>query len=185
MEENKVFTEKKTRAPEKLNEYIRIGSAGGFLLIIGLILLAVGLIVWGFVGRIPVTSTIEGVVVNDPEGFRTCLCLVDVNGSTGLIPEGTPAIVRTIDGKTCNGTVAFMANIAMSEEELRTTFSTEVNPYAYTLSEWILNNLIGDSDYLYAVYIKTEEDLAAYWNQMTEVTIIHSEVQPISFLLRH
>ena len=57
--------EERSKSPEKLNEYIRIGSPGGLILVGALFIVAVALIIWGFIGRIPVTVSVYGTVVGN------------------------------------------------------------------------------------------------------------------------
>ena len=61
VDQEKKPANKKTQSPEKLNEYIRIGSPGGLLFLAGLVMLAAAAIVWGFIGRIPITAVFEGL----------------------------------------------------------------------------------------------------------------------------
>ena len=171
------------RSPEKLNEYIRIGSAGGYLLIAGLILLAAALIIWGFTGRIPVTTTQTGLVVEFKEKSHGCLCFVDVNENIGVIPAGTPASVKMSNGSVYKGSVDYMSKNPLSAEEIRELYGSENNAQLQ-LSDWIFSKLLKDGSYYYMIRINTEEDVAEYWHQLTEVTVVMREVQPISYLIR-
>ena len=63
MEGSELFRKKsieRVSTPEKLNDYIRIGSTGGYMMIAALVIIAAALIIWGFVGKIPVTITEYG-----------------------------------------------------------------------------------------------------------------------------
>ena len=62
---------------EGLDEYIRVSRPSVMVVIISLVLALVAVIVWGFVGTLPVTETITGVVVDsskygeiDPESLE-------------------------------------------------------------------------------------------------------------------
>ena len=171
------------RSPEKLNEYIRIGSLGGFLLIAGLVILAVALIIWGFTGRIPVTTTQTGIVVESKEESNGCLCFVDVNENIRIIPAGTPASVKMADGSVYKGSVDFMSKNPLSAEELRELFGAEYNAQ-FQLSDWMFSKLLKEGSYYYMLRINTEKDIAEYWHQLTAVTVVMREVKPISYLIR-
>ena len=179
----KINTDNTNRSPEKLNEYIRIGSVGGFLLIAGLVVLAAALIIWGFTGRIPVTTTQTGIVVESKEKSNGCLCFVDVNENTGAIPAGTTASVKMANGSVYKGSVDFMSRNPLSAEEIRKMYSAETAAQ-FQLSDWMFSQLLKDGSYYYMLRINTEEDIAEYWHQLTAVTVVMREVQPISYLIR-
>ena len=179
----KINMDNTNRSPDKLNEYIRIGSLGGFLLIAGLVLLAVAMIIWGFTGRIPVTTTQTGIVVESKEESHGCLCFVDVNDNIGVIPAGTPASVKMADGSVCKGSVDFMSENPLSAEELRDLYGAEHNA-KFQFSDWMFSKLLKDDSYYYMIRINTEEDVAEYWHQLTAVTVVMREVRPISYLMR-
>ena len=171
------------KSPEKLNEYIRIGSIGGFLLIAGLVILALALIIWGFNGRIPVTTTQTGFVVESEEKSHGCLCFVDVEENIVGIPAGTPASVKMANGSVYKGTVDFMSKNPMSEEEIRELFGPENDP-KFRLSDWMFSRILNDGSYYYVLRINTEEDIAEYWHQLVTITVVMREVRPISYLIR-
>ena len=49
---------------EELNEYIRVTSPGTIVMIVSLLVLLAALIIWGFVGTLPVTETVTGLVTD-------------------------------------------------------------------------------------------------------------------------
>ena len=171
-------------SPEKLNEYIRIGSAGGYILIAALILLATAIVIWGFAGKIPVTDTEYGVVSGNRHETKLCICFVDVNKNTGMIPEGNGVNVRMADGKTVKGHVQYMAQFPMSSNEIRESFGADSLGTAEAFDEWMLEKLLEDSTYSYFLVVETDEDISGYWHQVADVTIIIDEVRPISFLMK-
>ena len=178
----KINTDNTNRSPEKLNEYIRIGSVGGFLLIAGLVILAAALAIWGFTGRIPVTTTQTGFVVESKEESHGCLCFIDVNENTGIIPAGTPASVKMAGGSVYKGSVDFMSENPISAEEIRTLFGEE-NSAQFHLSDWMFSKTLKDGSYYYVLRINTEEDIAEYWHQLVMITVVMREVRPISYLI--
>ena len=184
MNQEKNPVNKKSHSPEKLNEYIRIGSTGGYLLITGLVILAAALVVWGFAGRIPVIETLAGAVVGTENKSNSCLCFIDVNYNIQTIDEGDPVTVSMMDKKTFSGTVSFAGNIAKSAEDARKMYSLKEDYSPLGLTDWMMDNLLDDSKYIYPVYIQTDEDISDYWHQMAIITVVTNEVRPISYLLR-
>jgi len=69
----KLFREKsleRIENPEKLNDYLRVTSAGVWLVLGTVIVLLAGAVAWGFLGRIH--STVPAAVVTE-DGTSTCL----------------------------------------------------------------------------------------------------------------
>ena len=174
---------KKKQSPEKLNEYIRVGNLGGFLLIIGLVIFAVALVVWGVTGSIPVTTSLSGVVMESSDESHTCLCFVNVSDETESIPEGNPAVVSMADGSTYTGSVKLSDGTVLSTVEILELYSVHANGDDDGLGDWILTSLLGDGQYFYEVVVETEEDISAYWHRLVDVTVVLREVKPISYLL--
>lgn len=58
-------------SPEKLNEYIRVTNPGMWMLLTGIIVLLIGVIIWGYVGSIETWENAK-VFVNDGQPY----CLV-------------------------------------------------------------------------------------------------------------
>ena len=183
MDQDKKPIGHKARSPEKLNEYIRIGSSGGLWLIGGIVLIVAALVVWGFVGSIPATTAQSGVVMQTIVNSRECLCFVDVRDNTGTVPAGNEVTVTMADGSTYKGTVSYMGKIAMSAEEVRSIFSMDALGKALGLEDWLLDDLLGDGSYFYMLDVKTDEDISDYWHQIADVTVVLREDRPISFLL--
>ena len=180
----RVESDDTVRSTDKLNEYIRIGSPGGFIMIASLLIITAALIVWGFVGTIPVTITEYGGVARKYDYTNTCICFVDVHLNTGLIPVGNKATLHMPDGTSYDGHISYMSAFPQSSDELRDLHGPTGESEAGHFSEWVLNYLLEDSAYNYVAYIETEEDISSYWHQVVEVTIITGEVKPISLLMR-
>ncbi len=75
--ENKIYREKSLEQlsePEQLNEYVRVASPGVWFLLSGIILLLIGLIIWGIFGKIT-TTVIAPAEVSD--GKITCYLLAE------------------------------------------------------------------------------------------------------------
>lgn len=174
-------SEDRSRSPEKLNEYIRIGNAGIYILIAALILVVAALIVWGFVGRIPQTTSEYGVITGGEYEGYFCVCFIGVEENTGLLPRGTDVTLRMGDGRTIDGEIVGMTSVPQSSDEIKELLGADGIGFT---NEWAIDYLVGDSVFSYTVTIMTEEDLSVYYNQIVGVTIITDEVKPISFLLK-
>ena len=62
------LTEDKTKetanSREGLDDYVRISSPGIVITIFALVLVTAAVIVWGLIGKLPVTETVTGVVLD-------------------------------------------------------------------------------------------------------------------------
>ena len=140
------------------------------------------LIIWGFVGKLPVTITEYGVVGGDQSATNVCVCFVDVDQNTGVIPEGNQVNIHMADGNSFSGRVVESSTNPQSAEQLKKLYGTIGGVEIF--SDWMLDHLLGDSVYNYFLVIETDEDISAYWRQVVDVTIIIREVQPITLLMR-
>ena len=50
---------------EDLDEYIRVSRPSVVVVIISLLLVLVAVLVWGFIGKIPVNETVTGIVIDN------------------------------------------------------------------------------------------------------------------------
>lgn len=171
-------------SPKKLNEYIRIGSAGGNILIASLLIVALAVIIWGFVGRISVTITEYGVVSGSQSGTKYCICFIDVDKNTGVIQEGNEVNVHLPNGKSVSGKVLYMSHYPQSSEEIHDQFGQNDINTSGVFTDWVLDYLLENSKYSYPMTIETDEDITPYWHQVVDVTIIIGEVRPISLLIK-
>ena len=178
-----IENEERSVSPEKLNECIRVGSTGGFLLVAALIIAAAALIVWGFVGSIPVTVTEQVVIAGSTDASDICVGFVDISKDTGILPEGAEVNIQMPDRNYVKGSVMFMTPEPLSSEEIRELFRPDSDVVTH-LTDWIYNVLLGDSLYSYVIIIQTEEDVSAYWHQVADASFIVGEVSPISLLTR-
>lgn len=178
--------------PEKLNEYIRIGSTGSYFLIGALVLIVVVVLIWGFTGTIPVTTQKHGIIVENREADGV-LCLVDAADNTNLIPEGAKVNFTTADRASHSGHVVYISSVPFSTGEVRNYFLTadtdsrkEVCEEIATVevNEWMLDYILGDGAYHYLLFIASDEKLPDYRNEVVEATITTDEVHPISFLFK-
>ena len=108
-----------SRSPEKLTEYIRIGSPGGIIFIIALALVAAALITWGLAGKIPVTASLQGVVDGDTNDARYITSFVEISSNITGISEGSDVNIVTKDGRQFKGKTLPLSRTPMSSDELR------------------------------------------------------------------
>lgn len=158
----------RVKSPERLDEYIRVASPGIWLMVIALILIFVSVIVWGFVGTIPVSMTQTGAI----DGMSIGL-MVDASKYNGKALVGKEVSFVTIDGTIGKGSVESSSDVPFSSEELKRSLN----------SDFLSANLIS-ADYSYVLNIKPEIDLTGRETELVEVTIITDEVKPISFLMK-
>ena len=83
---DKIFREKSMEqlsAPEQLTGYLRVTGPGVWIVLIGIVVLMVGMLIWGTFGRIISTVTVPAVVEN---GTVECYVLTqDIARETGSV----------------------------------------------------------------------------------------------------
>ena len=169
---------------KNLNEYIRVGSAGGYILIGALVLAVVALLIWGFTGTVPVTFTETGVIAGNSADTHSCLCFVDANENLGVIPTGKAVNIRMPDGRTFSGTMTSYSKMPYSAEELKKMFSESesAGQSGENFSDWVMEKLLDGCNYAYLMEIHTDEDVSDYWHMIVQATVVVGEVRPISLL---
>ena len=88
-----LFREKnleKLESPEKLNDYLRVTSPGVWLVLASVIVLLIGVCIWGIFGRID--STVPAAIITEND---QSICLVPAVALEGVIERRTV----TVDGK--------------------------------------------------------------------------------------
>lgn len=90
----------KVKSPESLDDYIKVSGPGIWLLLIGVVVLLIGVCVWGIFGH--VDSTVP-TVVHVENGTAVCYVAEDhIKGITeGMTVkfDGKEAIIESIDAK--------------------------------------------------------------------------------------
>jgi hypothetical protein len=177
---------------EGLNEYIRVTGPGTLAVILSLLILLVSMIVWGFVGTLPVTETVTGLVIDtgaydkinqtladqllEGEEGILVLCFVDASRYNGqaLKEFGDEVGLKMPDQTTFSGTIETWYQAPVSMEEAKELLFG---------NGWLLEKCVSQ-DYNWLLVIRPKEDLSKYTFTLAEVTILTEEVAPIRFLMK-
>ena len=176
---------------EELNEYIRVTSPGTIVMIVSLLILLAALIIWGFVGTLPVTETVTGLVTDasmydgndrisavlpgNGDGEVRILCFVDASRYNGQAVKEFDDRVRLKmpDQNAFSGTIETRLMEPLSREEAKSLLFD---------NGWALDKCINE-DYSWLVVIRPDKDISKYVLTLTEVTFVTEEVPPIRFLM--
>lgn len=127
----------KISAPESLNDYIRVSNPGVWLLLVAVVVLLIGMCIWGFFGHIdgiiPVNVQVKAdqvtciVKETDVKLVRTGMT-VQADGVTGVITEiGKPASNQVVCEVEVDGTLP--EGIYAAE-----LFADGTHPFAFVLN---------------------------------------------------
>lgn len=163
--------EDRVESPERLNEYIRVANPGTWAMVSGLVLVLVAFIAWGFIGTIPKSVTLKGVV--DESTNYSLDVVVDATQFSGKSLVGKEATYLLPSGAAGKAKVTKATETPLSREEMADVLQ----------SDFLASSLV-DSDYSYILLVQPEEDLSDHGLEIGQVTVITDEVQPVSFLLR-
>lgn len=178
---------------EDLDEYIRVSRPSVLVVILSLLLILAAVLVWGFIGVIPVNETVTGLVIETdvynqyhPDGPPLAdglddekilvFCFIDASRFNGraVADFGEDAIMKMPDQRIFRGKIEAHAIVPISMEE------------AYTVlfeNEWLTGQCV-KQNYNWWLIIRPEEDMTNYAQMLAEVTILTEEVAPISFLMK-
>ena len=81
---------KRLESPEKLNDYLRVTSPGVWIVLAAVIVLLIGVCIWGFFGRIDATVPAAVVTENGKS-----VCMVPKSALDGVIEHRTVAVGGT------------------------------------------------------------------------------------------
>ena len=175
-----------------LDDYIRVSSPGLLIIVGALSLVLVATVVWGFIGKIPVTTTVTGCVV-DSERFAEVqaqsddedpalreghwvVCFVDSSKySADQIEQfGDDVTIAMPDRTTFKGKIEAVSSHPLSRDEARLYLKD---------GEWVAEQCV-TSNYSWGIVVHVHEDISNHLFTTPEVTIITDEVPPIRFLAR-
>ena len=155
--QNNIFREKsmdRVSSPEQLNDYIKVSNPAVWMIISSVIILLVGICVWGVFGKLDTVIKTGGVCQNG-----TACCYVKEADAAKIKATSTVSV----DGK--DYAVASMSNAPVKAGE-------NVDPYILHLGN------IGDNDWVYEVLFS-----APLKNDVYEMNITVDSVSPMSFIL--
>ncbi len=179
---------------DDLDEYIRVSSPGLLIIAGAMTLVLVATVVWGYIGKIPVTTTVTGCVVGDeqlkeeqaqdgnadadgkvPEG-PWIVCFVDSSKYSAEQIEqfGDDVTIKMPDRTTFKGKIEVVSSYPLSRDEARSYLKN---------GEWVAEQCV-NSNYSWGLAVHVHEDISGHLFTTPEVTIITDEVPPIRFLAR-
>lgn len=179
---------------EGLDEYIRVSSPGLLIIVGALSLVLVATVIWGFSGKIPVTLTVTGCVVDSELASRAeasypergaategdqkawVVCYVDSSkySAEQITKFGDNVTIRMPDRTTFKGKIEIVSPNPMSREE--------AGQYLQD-GEWVAEQCVS-SDYSWGIAIRIHDDISDHMFTTPQVTIITDEFPPIRFLAR-
>lgn len=179
-----------------LNDYIRVSSPGLQVIIGALALVVVATVVWGFTGKIPVTITVTGCVVDSQlaaealgqeqgkDGSATdeasqkawVVCYVDSSkySAEQIKRFDDDVTISMPDRTTFKGKIEYVSPYPLSKDEARQYVEN---------SEWVAEQCV-NSDYSWGIAVSVKDDISNHLFTTPQVTFITDEVPPIRFLTR-
>ena len=191
---NDTFSEERDSfsSAENLDEYIRVSKPGTKVVLAALLVVLAAVIVWGIIGKLPVTESVKGLVVNRnveekyyetkgmkaktqiPSGKNLIYCFVDASRFKVIqIREfGEKATIEMPDHKRMTGTIKGQLEIPLSSQECKELLFD---------NEWVTERCV-KTDYSWWLIIEPDCDVTDYEFMLADVTIVTEEVAPISFI---
>lgn len=181
---------------ESLDEYIRVGSPGTRVVVISLFLIFAAVLLWGFVGKLPVTKEEKALIIDqdtvmtlsdgktiealDPTQVKDenigILCFISSSDYSldKLNNFEKKVVIRTPNQEECSGVITSILPVPVSAEVAKT----------YLLgSQWITDQCV-EGDYSWVVIVDPDHDLSAYNYQIANLTFTVEEVSPIQLLIQ-
>ena len=183
----------KKASPDRIDEHLRVGSPGVFILIAALILVVVAFVVWGLTGKLPVTRTTKGFVwtlseeeletlseedrqMYGEDGEKAMvMVLYDSSQYTFKQFNEKTAVIKTAAGYTVECKDMVMTDIPLSR--------AEIEPLISDKSDWLVERIV-DGDYNYVAIYYVDKELKEHMYETVDVTVVVEEIPPIKFLLR-
>lgn len=175
-----------------LDAYIQVSNPGLLIIVGALSLMLIATVAWGFTGKIPVTITVTGCVVDSkivaeakaqsgdagdglPEGSWV-ICYVDSSkySAEQISKFGRDVTIAMPDRTTFKGKIADVTSFPLNRGEAR-LFLGE--------GEWLAEQCV-TSNYSWGIVVNVSDDVSDHLFTTPEVTIITDEVPPIRFLVR-
>lgn len=192
---------------ESLDEYIRVGKPGIYVVLGAMLLVLAAVIIWGLIGKLPVTETVKALAVDTEmvkkyyqngdmkhspniEAYLRMLAKEDIlNNSDQLMfcfIDASRYIYADVE-KFAKQTSMKMADQKNYTGEIAVRvgvpLSREECKEILFENEWVLGKCV-TADYSWPLLITPDTDISDYELMMSDMTIITDEVAPISFLTR-
>jgi len=194
-QEEAVREDSQKASRDGLDDYIRVSSPGLLIIVGALSLVLVATVVWGFTGKIPVTLTVTGCVIDTealseqqgqngdaaddayaiPDGVWIA-CLVDSSkySAEQIVKFGGDVTIAMPDRTTFKGKIEYVTPYPLNRDEVRQYLRN---------SDWVVEQCV-NSDYSWGIAVHVYDDISDHMFTTPQVTIITDEVPPISFLAR-
>ena len=175
-----------------LDAYIQVSNPGLLIIVGALSLMLIATVVWGFTGKIPVTITVTGCVVDSkivaeakaqsgdagdglPEG-SWIVCFVDSSkySAEQISKFGSDVAITMPDRTTFKGKIENVSQFPLNRDEAR-SFLGE--------GEWVAEQCV-TSNYSWGIVIQVSDDVSDHLFTTPQITIVTDEVPPIRFLVR-
>ena len=187
-------TDKRTTSHDGLDDYIRVSSPGLLIIIGALSLVLVATVVWGFIGRIPVTYTVTGCVfdmmfapeigesehtdasASDSSDGVIVFCFIDSSkySADQISKIDEKVTIEMPDHSTFQGTIESHTEYPMSRGQAEVLVNN---------AAWVAETCV-TSDYSWGFSIRVDDDISSHLFATPQVTFVMDEVPPISFLTR-
>ncbi len=178
-----------------LDDYLRAGSPGVLITVCALLLVVAALLIWGFVGTLPVTETVTGFV-GDPEktysqeekseqpildrkaknGDMIVVCFLDASryNMKSIEKISQTATIEMPDQNKFSCKILGFSDVPVSREEAKKFLPD---------SDWLAERCIAQ-EYSWVFALEPEEDISLYEYMLAQVTFQVDNVPPIRFLVR-
>ena len=177
---------------ENLDEYIRVSKPGTKVVLAALLIVLASVLVWGFTGKLPVTETVKGLVVNtetakqhyqgryssfisdiDLDKKDIIYCFIDASRFNVMQVRdfSENAVIEMPDHTRLTGRILANGRVPLSREECEKILFD---------NEWVTDKCVGD--YSWMVIVEPDADVTDYEFMLADVSMVTKEVVPISFL---
>ena len=152
---------------EDLDRYVVTSRPWWWAIGVGLSLLIVSALAWLFLGHIPMTVTVTGVVTDS----RHLTAYVEATQLTAHL-QGAYANVSLQERRVSPARVVSLDQVPYSRAELKKQFS----------SDWLFFHLVS-GQFMWRLEIQTEKEIPVGVETLCDVAIIVSDKRPIDYLL--
>lgn len=153
---------KKVSSPEQLNEYIRVTNPGIWVTLVAIIILLIGVCVWGALGKIE--TTVDAVAISDGS---TVLCYMAGSDEISSVEAGQEV---KIDDKTC-----YIDSVSADAVQVKDCDALADSERAKYLAG------VSNKDWVYEISAKSQDESVAAGTYSAKIVI--ESISPMSFIL--